>query len=241
MRFRLGPWMSGSLLSVATVAVLVMPFVAGRNDAGITHGPEDSSMVALTFDDGLNGADTENVAEILERYDARGTFFAVGRSLRGDAELAERLIASGHLLANHSLTHTRANPNDIPYYELSRAQHEFAAVAHSCPAFYRPPYGVETGFTKSAVRRAGMTTVLWNVEVKDWSETDPARLAANVQAKVKPGAIVLLHDGTEGHPGIDRSVLLNALPAILEGLHARGLRAVRVDELLGMPGTLKRC
>jgi peptidoglycan/xylan/chitin deacetylase (PgdA/CDA1 family) len=100
---------------------------------------------------------------------------------------------------------------------------------------------VETGFTKSAVRRAGMRTVLWNVEVKDWAETDPARLAANVLAKVQPGAIVLLHDGTEGHPNIDRAVLVQALPAILEGLQARGLHAVRVDELLGVAGTLARC
>ncbi|RLT27520.1 MAG: polysaccharide deacetylase family protein, partial [Chloroflexi bacterium] len=192
MQFRLGTWMSGSLLSVATVAALAMPFLVGRSDVGITHGPEDSSMVALTFDDGLNGADTENVAEILERYKSRGTFFAVGKSLRDNAELAQRLVADGHLLANHSQTHTRANPNDVPYYELSRAQHEFESVAHACPAFYRPPFGAETGFTKSAVRRAGMTTILWNVEVKDWAETDPARLAANVLAKVKPGAIVLL-------------------------------------------------
>jgi peptidoglycan/xylan/chitin deacetylase (PgdA/CDA1 family) len=233
--------MSSSLLSVATLAALTMPFLAGRNDQGITHGPEDSAMVALTFDDGLNGADTENVAEILERYEAHGTFFAVGKSLRGDAALAQRLVASGHLLANHSLTHTRADSYDVPYYELSRAQREFRVVVHACPAFYRPPFGTETRFTRSAVRRAGMRTVLWNVEVKDWAENDPARLAANVLAKVKPGAIVLLHDGTEGHPDSDRLVLLEALPAILDGLSARGLRAVRLDELLGVPGTLAGC
>jgi peptidoglycan/xylan/chitin deacetylase (PgdA/CDA1 family) len=233
--------MSSWALSVATVAALLMPFVAGWNDEGTTHGPADSSMIALTFDDGLNGADTENVAEILERYEARGTFFGVAKSLRGDAELAQRLVASGHLLANHSLTHTRADAYDVPYYELSRAQREFATVAHVCPAFYRPPFGAETRFTKSAVRRAGMRTILWNVEVEDWSETDPARLAANVLAKVEPGAIVLLHDGTEGHPGVDRSVLLRALPTILDGLRVRSLRAVRVDELLGVRGTLARC
>ena len=84
-------------------------------------------------------------------------------------------------------------------------------------------------------------TVLWDVEVADWSETDANRLAAKVLERLRPGSIVLLHDGANGTPGADRSVLLRALPTILDAIDARGLRAVRVDTLLNEPGYLDRC
>ncbi len=86
-----------------------------------------------------------------------------------------------------------------------------------------------------------MLTVLWDVEVADWPEQDPERLAARVLQSVRPGSIVLLHDGDEGKPAADRSVLLAALPEILDGLRARGLQGVTIDRLLAMPGYLAHC
>ncbi len=234
-------WWPSAVLSVAVLGVLVAPLMAGWRDEGITRGAEDRALVALTFDDGLNGETTATVARILEQYEARGTFFVVGSSLEREREGAVRLSRAGHLLANHSYSHPRASRLDIEYRELSTAQRAFKRAVGTCPALYRPPFGAETPFTKAAVRRAQMRTVLWDVEVGDWAETDPARLTAGVLAKVRPGSIVLLHDGTEGRPDSDRTVLVRALPAILEGLRARRLRAVRVDELLGVPGYLERC
>ena len=71
----------------------------------------------------------------------------------------------------------------------------------------------------------------------DWSETDPHRVARSILRKVHDGSIVLLHDGLNGDDRADRSVVVAALPEILDGLAARGLRAVRLDELLGGPAT----
>jgi len=213
----------------------------GSEDAGVTRGPAESALVALTFDDGLNGESTREAAALLEAAGMRGTFFVVGRTLEEQADLGRELLARGHVLGNHSFDHARARPDDREYDELRRAEDEFARVLGICPRYFRPPYGTETAHTKAAVRAAGMRTILWDVEVADWSEADPHRLASNVLDEVRPGSIVLLHDGDEGRHGGDRSVVLAALPAILDGLRARGLEGVGVDVLLGEIAYLGGC
>lgn len=225
----------GIVVAVALVAAHLFGLRAQEATAA-THAAGTSAMVALTFDDGLNGEVTSQIAEILERYEARGTFFVVGETLAAQVPVARRLLAREHLLANHSYSHQRAARLDLLYSELPRAQAAFDRAVGLCPRYYRPPYGKETEFTKAAVRRAGMHTALWDVEVRDWAETAPERLAENVLRKVRPGSIVLLHDGQERDRSTDRSVLLAALPMILEGLEARGLSAVRLDVLLDEPG-----
>ncbi len=81
-----------------------------------------------------------------------------------------------------------------------------------------------------------MATVTWDVSAADWSSHDGAAVAADVLARTKPGSIILLHDGLDGNVHADRSVLLTALPLILDGLKARGLQPVRLDTLLDRPG-----
>lgn len=229
-------------LGVVTVAAIVIGVaLRGWDDEGVTRATDGRPQVALTFDDGLNGETTRAIASLLEARGARGTFFVVGDTLPVQREVAARLIEGGHLLANHSAAHERALAWDVRYGTLDAAQASIRAVTGRCPAYFRPPFGAETVFTKAAVRRAGMRTVLWDVEVADWQETDADRLATRVLERVQPGSIVLLHDGADGIPGADRSTVLRALPAILDGLQARGLRAVSVDTLLGEPGYLDRC
>ena len=86
-----------------------------------------------------------------------------------------------------------------------------------------------------------MHAVTWDVSAKDWVETDGATVARNILANVKPGSIILLHDGIDGTVTADRTVLVKALPLILDGLKAKGLTPVRLDELLGQPGYLDHC
>src|SRR5690242_6828522 len=106
----------------------------------------------------------------------------------------------------------------------------------ACPAFFRPPHGQRTPFMSWKVDHRGMTTVTWDVSAADWSSHGGAAVAADVLARTKPGSIILLHDGLDGNVHADRSVLLTALPLILDGLKARGLQPVRLDTLLDRPG-----
>ena len=88
---------------------------------------------------------------------------------------------------------------------------------------------------------ARMTTVTWDVIPRDWKDPPPDVIAQRVLDDVKPGSIILLHDGYNTTQGADRSATLNALPAIIEGLRARGYDVVRLDELLDRPAYLPSC
>jgi peptidoglycan/xylan/chitin deacetylase (PgdA/CDA1 family) len=87
----------------------------------------------------------------------------------------------------------------------------------------------------------GMHAVTWDVSASDWVSHDPEAVARGILDHVKPGSIILLHDGLDGTVTADRSVVLQALPLILDGLAAKGLQPVRLDELLGVNGYLTSC
>ncbi|MEY2406154.1 MAG: peptidoglycan-N-acetylglucosamine deacetylase, partial [Acidimicrobiaceae bacterium] len=96
-------------------------------------------------------------------------------------------------------------------------------------------------FMLTRVRDRGMHTVTWDVSARDWTETDGQVVARDVLDNVHPGSIILLHDGLDGRVTADRAVMRTALPLILDGLQAKGLTPVRLDELLGLPGYLPTC
>jgi len=98
---------------------------------------------------------------------------------------------------------------------------------------YRPPHGDRTPFLANVVRDHHMHMIMWNDDTDDWTTGDAQAVARHILDKAKPGAIIDLHDGLDGKPGVDRTVVVRALPIILDGLRARGLTPVRLDRLLG--------
>jgi peptidoglycan/xylan/chitin deacetylase (PgdA/CDA1 family) len=201
----------------------------------VRHGDRGERRVALTFDDGPATSSIQ-VADLLDAAGVRGTFFVVGKAVDARPDLAVELTRRGHLLANHSYHHDYWRWLDPRYPELARTQQAIRAATGECPAFFRPPHGQRTPFMAREVDRRGLDTVLWDVSAADWTVTDGAEIARRVLERVQPGSVVLLHDAIDGRPDADRSALLDALPRILEGLNARGLTPVRLDELLGRPG-----
>jgi peptidoglycan/xylan/chitin deacetylase (PgdA/CDA1 family) len=206
-----------------------------------SHGPRDVNEVAITFDDGPDPPYTLEIADILERYDARGTFFEVGKAVVQRPDVTKALIARGHVVGNHSYNHGAFSYLDPRYPELEQTQHAFRDNVGICPAIFRPPHGTHTPFMSHIVTDAGMTLATWDVSARDWVETDPDRLARDILAKVRPGSVILLHDGIDGKIGADRSVVTAALPKILEGLREKGLKPVTLDRLLGVPAVLPEC
>ncbi|MCC6959656.1 MAG: polysaccharide deacetylase family protein [Dehalococcoidia bacterium] len=203
-----------------------------------SHGDRSRPVVALTFDDGPNPDYSLEVARILDERGVKGTFFEVGNAAVERPDITAALVADGQIVANHSYLHDAVRYLDPRYPELDRAERALAGASGVCPAFFRPPHGAHTPFMWRALSNRGMTMITWDVSAQDWVETDPDRLAANILAKVKPGSIILLHDGLDGNIPADRSVVVKALPAILDGLQARGLRPVTVPELLHRPAYL---
>jgi peptidoglycan/xylan/chitin deacetylase (PgdA/CDA1 family) len=202
---------------------------------GVIHGPRQSNEVAITFDDGPNVGATPAVMNILDRAGVKGTFFIVGKALVQDPQIVRALYDHGHLLGNHSYHHDEWRWLDPRYPELQRTQVAFARQVGKCPAWFRPPHGDRTPMMARVVRDHGMRMAMWDVSAGDWATTSERVVAQRVLRHVRGGSIIDLHDGLDGKPQVDRSVIVRALPLILDGLRARHLRPVRLDELVGGP------
>jgi peptidoglycan/xylan/chitin deacetylase (PgdA/CDA1 family) len=232
----------------AALLVAVSAFWVGANSPTVTwfgsqvsHGPRDERRVAITFDDGPNAPYTLDVARILDGRGAKGTFFEVGKAVDKRPDITRALSEDGHLVGNHSYHHDEWRWLDPRYPELDRTQRAIRRALGVCPTFYRAPHGQHTPFLARVVDHHGMTMVGWEVSAGDWNTRDAGLVARRILGGVKPGSIIVLHDGLDGNVTANRSVLLRALPMILDGLQRKHLEAVRLDALLREPGYGNHC
>lgn len=194
-----------------------------------TGRPRVPNAVALTFDDGP-AAHTRAVLETLRRVRAPATFFFIGERARNNPKLVRRARAYGMAVENHSYSHpyvpafgdrTRAQIDD----EISRGADAIAALVEP-PVLFRPPGGTYSPLVLDVARERGQHVVLWSVDPEDWKAGVTARqITRRVLAAVRPGSIVLLHDGPAA-----RAQTVKALPAIVRGIRARGLELALIDE-----------
>jgi len=224
----------------AVVLTLVVGCWIGGNSPTATwfgdqesHGDRHGDEVAITFDDGPNVPNSRRVARILDEHGATGSFFLVGKALERRPDVARDLIDDGHVLGNHSFHHDGWRWLDPRYPELQRTQDVFERTLGVCPTFFRAPHGQHTPFMARVVEDHGMTMVGWEASAGDWATSDARLVAKRILDKVEPGSIILLHDGLDGDVTADRSVVVRALPLILDGLEHRGLHSVGLDRLLG--------
>ncbi len=237
-KFRLRPASVAQAALLAAAGLSVFAFLGATTTranwfgAAVSHGPRTGHDVALTFDDGPNVNDTLKVADILDAYGAKGTFFLVGKALDARPDIARALLDRGEVLGDHSYHHDSTSWLRPDYPEIGLTQKSFAANLGVCPALFRPPHGTRTPFMTHKASSSGLKTVTWDISAADWATTDAALVASRVLSRVGPGSIILLHDGLDGDLTADRSVLLAALPIILDGLRQKGLRPVTLPELL---------
>lgn len=184
--------------------------------------------IALSFDDGPS-RHTLAVLAVLRHYSVRATFFVVGREVPGREAILRQVVAEGHELGNHTMTHALlTQERSRVWAEISEASELIRSVTGVGPRLFRPPFGELDAYSMGAVNEVGLKPVLWDVDPKDWEPTDPAELTERVLARARPGSIVLLHDG----PGGERDATVEALPGIVEGLLERGHDCVTISQLL---------
>jgi peptidoglycan-N-acetylglucosamine deacetylase len=186
------------------------------------HGSERRKQVALTFDDGPS-AYTSRVIRILDDHNAKGTFFVVGQEISGRQQVMRRALRHGHEIGNHT-THHGALPSGPDMRATSGMIHRATGFR---PCEFRPPGGAVNLRVARAARSAGMTTVVWDVDTRDWTGLSASGIYSRATA-VRRGSIVLMHDG-----GGNRSPTVAALPSIISNLKRRGFELVTVSRLIG--------
>jgi peptidoglycan/xylan/chitin deacetylase (PgdA/CDA1 family) len=198
----------------------------------------DAAEFALTFDDGPNDPWTGRLLDVLARYQARATFFLIGKYVRQRPDLVREIREAGHLIGNHTATHPW-----LAVQSAARVREELAGcnaaleeVLGEKVQFFRPPHGSRRPAVLRAARELGLTAVMWNAMGFDWrANTTAARITGHLEDGIARnqrrgrGSNLLLHDGGHLAMGADRSQSVEATREILER-HAPGkVRYVTVD------------
>jgi peptidoglycan/xylan/chitin deacetylase (PgdA/CDA1 family) len=208
--------------------------------------------LALTFDDGPNPAITPRLLDLLDGYNAKATFFLIGRFVRECPDLVKETVARGHSLGNHTETHLnlfRCTPTQIRI-ELRLCQDAIRNAVGAPPKWFRPPYGMRNPWVIPVAREFGCQTVMLTLIPGDWMRK-PAEwliprlqpIADRAQRHVLKGSIpsgswghvLCLHDGSDRELNGDRSRTLAALQYWLPRWRDLGLEFVTIDEAVRTP------
>ena len=179
--------------------------------------------VALTFDDGPNPNTTPVALELLKKYNAKATFFMVGRSVAGNEDIIKQVVAEGHQIGNHSWSHPLLTK--ISLEEAKRQINDTTEALKKASGqdvhIMRPPYG---GINPTIQAAVDQSFILWDIDTLDWKNRNTASIMKEVR-KAQPGSIILMHD--------IHQTSINALPSVLQYLTEQGFELVTIDELMG--------
>lgn len=192
--------------------------------------PNQEKVIALTFDDGPWPNTTLQVLDILKKNDIKATFFWIGRMIQESPEIAKRVVAEGHVIANHTWSHSYRWMNKAAAArEIDRTADLIYETTGVKTLYFRPPGGILTNGVADYAKQKNYSVIMWSNDSIDYRPYPAKRLVNNVLRKVKPSDIVLMHDG-----GGNRSATVKALPEIISTLKQRGYKFVTIPELLEM-------
>ena len=216
---------------------LIVPLFNCSSAQMLWLGPTEKNVIALTFDDGPNFEGSPALLDILYEKGVKATFFVIGIEAEQNPDLVFRMSDFGHDVGNHTYNHIRMNSASpkTSLEEIRMTNAVIESITGVKPRFFRPPGGSCPPAVGSELKKMGMEMIGWTINAEDYTEFNEnfeieenyQKLADDLAAKVlreaRPGAIVLMHNGS-------KETLL-ALPKIIDGLRAQGYGFVTVSEL----------
>jgi peptidoglycan/xylan/chitin deacetylase (PgdA/CDA1 family) len=190
---------------------------------GITTKPGEQD-VSLTFDDGPDPTWTPQVLQLLHQAGIHATFCLVGASAARYPNLVREIADSGDVLCDHTqhhIEHLDRYPSSIATGEIVAGAASIATAGRGAPRFYRAPGGDLSPAIISIAHGDGMAVLGWSVDPRDWKRPAADQIVAYIATTLRPGGVVLLHDG-----GGDRSQTVTAVAALIPLLGSRGWRFV---------------
>ena len=169
----------------------------------------DEKILYLTFDAGYENGNTPAILEALKKHQAPAVFFAVGNFIKDNPDLIKRMIAEGHIVGNHTMTHpdmSQISSMESFQKELEGVEELYTSVTgEPMTKFYRPPRGVYSTENLSMAKELGYSTFFWSLAYVDWiQEQQPSKEEAfqKLIPRIHPGAIVLLHNTSSTNAAI---------------------------------------
>jgi peptidoglycan/xylan/chitin deacetylase (PgdA/CDA1 family) len=155
--------------------------------------PTTSKVLYLTFDDGPVPDHTPKLLDLLDRFDARATFFVLGVAAVGQPALISRMAREGHAVANHTWDHPQLTSLSAAAVrsQLRRTKRATQGAMGGC---MRPPFGLINTRAARAALSEGLAPVLWTGHIEDWNPHPLSWSVARLREATKPGAVILMHD-----------------------------------------------
>jgi peptidoglycan/xylan/chitin deacetylase (PgdA/CDA1 family) len=225
-----------SVLAVAGTLAAVMLFLfyasysirLGVYVKALCKNPDAGKAVALTFDDCPDAIQTPKVLDVLKKYNIKACFFCIGSKIAGNEAIIRRIKAEGHLLGNHSYSHS----GKFPLYSAKKMFNDVAECSQKIERItsiriqlFRPPFGVTNPTVAQTVKKHGYITIGWNIRTFDTCRST-GKILKRVERRLSPGSVILLHDNLKTSD--------STLEKIVALISSKGYRFVRVDELFGL-------
>jgi len=202
---------------------------APRVPAQYNEVPMSRPIVALTFDDGPHPELTPRLLDILRHNGVRATFYVIGRSVAAHPDIARRIVAEGHEIANHTYNHPSLTTVGAAglQRELTSATQIIEQTTGRRPTHMRPPYGAINDRVRAAIfRDHGLDIIMWSCDPLDWKRPGAQVVRQRLVDGATPGGILLAHDI---HPGT-----IDAVPGVIQDLKAKGYGFATVSQLLAL-------
>jgi len=198
---------------------------------------DDPDEVALTFDDGPNDVATPRLLDLLARNSVRATFFCIGNFAKLQPALVREIVAGGHLLCNHTMSHPRLSTTAAGRVrqELADCSALLEDIAGVPMRYFRPPFGARRPVVLRVARELGLTPVMWNVTGFDWEPIGADGILRNLQRGLARNqrrgraSNLLLHDGGHSAMGMPRLDTVRAVEGFLAAHPPGAVRYVAVD------------
>ena len=185
--------------------------------------------IALTIDDGPDPQVTPAVLDLLDRHQARATFFCIGKRAQQYPDLCREIVRRGHAVENHSQHHRHSfsfmGSRGIRG-ELMLAQHTLSSITGQRPRFFRAPAGLRNPLLDPVLPVLGLRLASWTRRGFDTRTADPQVLLRRLAKNLRAGDILLLHDGNAARNAAGEPAILQVLPLLLTQAAAAGLRSV---------------
>lgn len=188
----------------------------------------DGRTLALTFDDGPTPI-TEEFLDLLNRYEAKGTFFCIGKQIERYPVIFKRILAEGHTIGNHTMNHSKAFgflKADQVVLEINSCDAEINDLVPLKTRLFRPPFGVTNPSVANAVKETKHQVIGWSIRSLDTIISSEDKIYERIIGRLQPGEIVLFHDTS--------TKSLRVLERVLIYMQERNWHSVTVDELLNL-------